>query len=288
MPLGEVRTRDGRRFVNDDPRRILAHFAANRLDLPVDYEHQNDRPEANSSGPVPAAGWIKELAVRKDGIWGRVEWTDRARQMIAAREYRFLSPSLMVEKDSLRVVALKGAGLVHRPALHMTALASQETDMPDPMPLLARLAQLLKLGEDASEDDILAALEKRLGDTPDPRDYVPMKAWEETAGWYNTQLAAVREDRIAEKVGRAVSEGFILPAARDWALNLCRADEASFDDFLAKTLPAWAHLKRQALPGGAPPEGYARRSGAQRGDHRPEVLLLSEQLGIPPERLAED
>jgi len=45
--------------------------------------------------------------------------------MIGAREYRFLSPSLCVEKGTGRVVKPKGAGLVHNPALHITALASE-------------------------------------------------------------------------------------------------------------------------------------------------------------------
>lgn len=286
VPLGAVKTRDGRQFLNDDPQRVLAAFQAGNIDLVVDFEHQADRPEATRSGPVPAAGWIKELAARKDGIWGRVEWTAKAREMIAAREYRFLSPSMMVEKDSGRVVKLKGAGLVHRPALHMTALASQEIDMPD-MPdapgLASRLAQMLKLDQDASEDDILAALEKRLGETPDPRDYVPMKAWEEAATWYNTELAAVRDERLSDKVEKAIAQGYILPAAKDWALSLCRADEASFDRFLENTLPAWGHLSKQVVPGGAPPAPGA----PGKGEHSPEVLLLSEQLGIAPERLAE-
>ncbi|KHQ53002.1 phage protease [Mameliella alba] len=286
VPLGEVKARDGRRFVNDDPARVLALFDAAKIDLVIDYEHQADRPEATRSGPVPAAGWIKELAARDTGIWGRVEWTDRARQMIAAREYRFLSPSLLAEKGTGRVVGLKGAGLVHRPALHMTALASQETDMPD-MPdatgFMARLAQLLKLENGASEDDILAALEKRLGGDPDPREFVPVKAWEEAATWYNTELAAMRDERLAAKVEQAIAGGYILPAAKDWALSLCRADEASFDSFIQSTQPPWGHLSKRVVPGGPPPAP----NGARPGEHSAEVLLLSEQLGIAPERLAE-
>ncbi|WP_323772055.1 phage protease [Antarctobacter sp.] len=223
VPAGPVETRDGRRFLNDAPAQVLASFLAGKIDLPVDYEHQNDRPEAKLSGPVPAAGWIKELAARADGIWARVEWTARAREMIAAREYRFLSPSMLVDKKTKRVVALKGAGLVHRPALHMTALAAQETDMldtPDAPSFMARLEQLLKLDDTATEDDILAALADRLGDSPDPRDYVPVMAWQEAATWYNSELATMREDRLSDKVQKAISDGSILPAAKEWALSL--------------------------------------------------------------------
>ena len=78
LPLGQVSSRDGRAFINDDPDSVIAKFRERAVDLPVDYEHQNDRPEARLNGPVPAAGWIKELQTRPDGIWGRVEWTPKA------------------------------------------------------------------------------------------------------------------------------------------------------------------------------------------------------------------
>jgi hypothetical protein len=43
-------------------------------------------------GTAKAAGWIKELQVRDDGIFGRVEWTEAAAAAIKAGEYRYLSP----------------------------------------------------------------------------------------------------------------------------------------------------------------------------------------------------
>ena len=33
---------------------LFAHYVLG-IDLPLDYEHQNDRPEGKLSGPVPAA-----------------------------------------------------------------------------------------------------------------------------------------------------------------------------------------------------------------------------------------
>lgn len=90
LPTGFMKGRDGRSYDLADPGGLILAFQANGIDLPVDFEHQNDKPEARLKGPVPAAGWIKELQIREGGIWGRVEWTASAAEMIGAREYRYL------------------------------------------------------------------------------------------------------------------------------------------------------------------------------------------------------
>ena len=46
----------------------------------------------------------------------------------AAREYRYISPSFYLHKKTERVVAIKGAGLVHVPALNLVALARPGDD----------------------------------------------------------------------------------------------------------------------------------------------------------------
>ena len=79
--------------------------------------------------------------------------------MIAAREYRFLSPEFVFDKESGEVIAVVGAGLVNRPAFTMTALSrKQETS---PMPLKA-IAQALGLDEASDETAILAEINKRV------------------------------------------------------------------------------------------------------------------------------
>ncbi|MBV2360993.1 phage protease [Thalassococcus sp. CAU 1522] len=286
VPAGKVTARDGRRFVNDKPEAVLATFRAGGIELPVDYEHQNEKPEAKLSGPVPAAGSIKELAVRADGIWGRVDWTDRARALIRAREYRFLSPSMMVEKDTGRLVKIKGAGLVHNPALHITALASEENRM-DPTEFMAQLADLLDIEGDADETAILSAFKSRLEATkdakPNPRDYVPMKAYQEAMAKTRTTVQAASENSARAKVDAALRDGHITPAAKSWALELCIADEASFDEFLAASPAPFRHLTdrtRFAHARGVPSD----KDQAKADD--PAVALLCEQLGLSPERFA--
>jgi phage I-like protein len=63
-------------------------------EVPIDYEHAIELA-AGSGDAVPAAGWIKGIDDGPDPegiLWGTVQWTPRAAGMIAAGEYKYVSP----------------------------------------------------------------------------------------------------------------------------------------------------------------------------------------------------
>ncbi len=162
LPRGPIlNARDGRSWTYD-PQTVVAAFAANNGPLPIDYEHGQDILSTRGQS-APAAGWVVEMDNRVDGLWGKVEWTVKAAQMIADREYRFLSPSIRHDKFS-EITRLAGAGLVNRPALEMTALSrEQETSQQEKAMSLKAIAKALGLKDDADETAILAELTKRDG-----------------------------------------------------------------------------------------------------------------------------
>lgn len=163
MPPGQMNARDGRRFLLRDPEAVVRASLAIAKEFVIDYEHQTDLSPKNGQ-PAPAAGWIKELAVRADGIWGRVEWTAKAAGMIRAREYRFLSPTFNHTPDaSHEVKVILRAALTNNPALELTALATNQNGDPVMEKFLLALANALGLGEDATQDQVLAALTEKLG-----------------------------------------------------------------------------------------------------------------------------
>ena len=288
LPLGEVRGRDGRAWRLDDPDALIAAFAANGADLPLDYDHQGERP---ATGPVPAAGWIKELARHASGIWGRVEWTARAAAMIAAKEYRYLSPTFLYRTDDGRIVRLTSAGLVHKPNLHLTALAAQEDPMTAPTPdtpkpmdpaaFATRLAAMLGLPPGADMDTLMAALEKALA-APDPSKFVPASQVADMLRQQNVALATQREREAEGKVADALKRGYITPALRGWATALCARDPEAFDAFMASATPAYAGLSQSVFAGraGTPPAAI-RGIGAE----TPEAMAICRQLGLAPEAL---
>lgn len=227
LPLGEVAARDGRRWLLDDPDAVIAAFSDGGIDLPVDYQHQNDTPPPQG-GPVPAAGWIKELAFRTDGIWGRVEWTARAAEMIAAKEYRFVSPVILFDPKSTAILRLKGAALVHNPALSLTALASEQPA------------------------------------EPDPRQFVPIETVQALLAEHRAATAELARRGVAERVERAEAAGIISPAMRSWAEALCARDPLSFDEFCAAAGPVFGKLLQRTHTSATPPGSTA--TAAERND----------------------
>jgi phage I-like protein len=289
FPAGEMTGRDGRRFNLADPSAVMRAFQADAVDLPVDYEHQADSKPDQRSGPVPAAGWIKELKATASGLWGRVEWTDEARGLIARKAYRYLSPSFYHTKSGRIITRLKGAGLVHRPNLQLHALAQQENTMDETQTLLDKLIDALGLPEDTTEDELIALIESIRGKAeeataarmPDPARFVPIEAVHELMASRQADRSERAKDRAEAKVRDALARGFITPAMKGWATALCTQNEASFDSFVAKSAPAYSHLMKQAVPDGLPPSspGEIAQSDA--------AAAVCAQLGLKPGALSE-
>jgi phage I-like protein len=296
LPPGRIVGRDSRTFDLVDPSGLVLSFQSGGIDLPVDYEHQNDKPEAKLKGPVPAAGWIKELRSDETGIWGRVEWTATARELIERKEYRYLSPVILHNKAG-QIMRLKGAGLVHNPNLFLTALASQEdpmkptlpaktdkpgaADLADPAAFTAAIAELIGLPPETPPNELLAKLKARMTAEPDPAKFMPMEAVQSMLAARGIERTALAESQVAAKVDRAVREGYVTPAMRGWAVALCRSDEAAFDNFLETAGPAWGYLLKETHTKGTPP-GVSTSPVPQSDVER----AIYEQLGLKPGTLA--
>jgi phage I-like protein len=267
LPAGGIRARDGRRFRLSDAASVIKASLRGH-DLVIDYEHQSeDAGRRGADGVVPAAGWITDLVERANGLWGRVVWTARARAMIAAREYRYLSPTFFHDKDGT-VLRIKGAGLVHDPALELTALARQEASMSD----LSRIAAALDLEPDAGVDTILTALARQ---EPDPAKYVPLDAVKDLLRERAERAATLSAREAEARVDRAVESGYVTPGMRDWALSLCRKDPASFDQFLAGAVPI----------AGSTNVDWTRPPGGRTAPAGEEATAICAQLGLTPDQL---
>ena len=70
---------------------------------------------------APAGGWIKELVLKSDGIFAKVEWTKKARNYLKNREYRYLSPVVLVRKKDHKASQLHSVALTNIPSLFRTS-----------------------------------------------------------------------------------------------------------------------------------------------------------------------
>lgn len=150
---GKVQTQDKRGpYDVTDAEAIIAASFADQPKLQIDENHAEDL-KSGLGEPSPARGWITEMQARADGIWGKVEWTRSGRMLVRDKAYRAMSPVILHDKAK-KVVAILRASLVNRPNLKGLVSLNQEQSEMD----LAKLAAALGLGDDASEDACVAAI----------------------------------------------------------------------------------------------------------------------------------
>lgn len=164
IPAGTFSLRDGRGpFDAGDKTELQAIIDrsvsyAGATELMIDYDHQvMFGAIPGVGGTAIAAGWIKALEARDDGVWGQVEWTEAAGAKIRALEYRYISP-LFTSSKTGRVGKILNAALVNMPAMDLSAIAAASKFSNQEEDQMKSVAKALGLADSASEDAILAAL----------------------------------------------------------------------------------------------------------------------------------
>jgi phage I-like protein len=323
LPAGRFNTRDGRGpFVLENPDAVVAATLALRMEagLPIDYDHATDFG-APHGAPAPAAGWIRELAVRDGAIWGRVEWTVAGAAQVAGREYRYVSPVFEFSKDDNRVTRILRAALTNNPALYGTAIASrmnprtaeaekdgkgasmasQGKQAMTAEELRAALATHLGLADDASCEEILAAVSAQVAAHDDANGadgddraggdeeqaaarliaagrVVSSADYAALVGEVNALKAGHSRERAERAVEEAIRGGKLLPAHREWAIAYCARDERGFGEFVARQ-PAILRGADERVSGN-PPRGARALEDAE--------LAICAALGIRPDDYAQN
>ena len=164
FPAGAFRSLDGRpdyapAWILDETavRGIIADIEARASPVVIDYEHQLMIAK-KKGGPAPASGWFKRLEWRPGvGLFATdVEWTARAKSMIEAGEYRFISPVFNTDKRG-RITKLFHAALTNDPAIDGMDPVMAHYNQEEPM-IPKEILQALGLAEDAGDDAVLQAV----------------------------------------------------------------------------------------------------------------------------------
>lgn len=285
IPAGEFRSADGSGRPKDAPAwrldavqaaALIARDAARASRRVVDYEHQTLLAGQNGQ-PAPAAGWIAGLEWREGegaaaGLFASVDWTERAAAMIAAGEYRYLSPVFAYDASGL-VLDLGPAALTNNPGLDgltdLAALSARFLDIETETPPMKELLKALGLAETATEADGLAAVaalkaQASDGDTrvatltaevatlkaaqPDPAKYVPVDAVAALTAEVAALKAAQAKSELDDLVEIGLADGRLNAALEPWARTLT---PVALKAFLDKA-PAIAALKGTQTGGKKP------------------------------------
>lgn len=273
LPLGLVHSTKGDFLVDDESfRSIRCKFTDRQLQIPIDYEHQTLKDMQ-----APAAGWIKDIVLKSDGIYGAVDWTERATEYLKNREYRYLSPVILTQGKERRVVALHSAALTNTSAIDaMTPIAcsdkfdggedgadwdgaDQEGAENNGKDTFEALAALLQLDPSATMEDIYKAVAALL----EGQEALKLKA-----NACQFEVVRMKADGVVEEALRA---GKVLPFQRDLAFQSAINDMDSF------TL--WLKSAPQVVP-----YGEVCRGGLDQAKHH--RARAHELMGLSAEDVA--
>ena len=290
FPAGAFKARDGRPtdvasghwFIDAAVAASVIAKATTRInDTVIDYEHQTLNSAMNGE-PAPAAGWFAGTALEWREGFGLfatpVAWTEKAKDFIQTKEYRYLSPVFSYSTTTGEVLDLLHVALTNFPALDgmndLPALAAARFDLAKPAAPSTEenhrvkkeaLIALLNLPSDASEEDIQSALTGLKADAgkvqeltealaaakaqaPDPEKFVPVAVVESM----KQDIAALKSFQVNGEVDALVKAGLedgrVLPVQEAWARELGTKDVAALKGYLDKT-PAIAALKGQQTNG---------------------------------------
>src|SRR3990170_1727864 len=240
---------------------IIEDFKRQGVQLPVDYHHQTTKAEDGLDIKAEAAGWITDLVyVAGKGLYGFVEWTDEARELIESKKFKYISPVVYFEKATGKLSGLHSVALTNRPRTRelpeLLAQAAHRKDAKkESQEETAHMAELKIKAEsyDAMAGRI-AALEKAAADNQEKE----------------------KQRTAAELVEEQIEAGRLLPDAKDAvaaAKDLANKDPEGFKKIFA------------AMPVVAPP-GRVMTEGTFGASGRPSdrtSLIAAELRGYDSE-----
>jgi len=321
LPLGKVELRDTRAPVvvnQEDLQAIIAKYREGGVDLVVDYEHQSLVGER-----APAAGWIKDMEARPQGLYARVEWNQAALKFIMAKEYRYYSPVMRLSPER-HPTELMHVGLTNVPAIKGLApllaakyggdggepeiirLSSQVSPAPnkhEEAAMLKRLIEKLGLKPEATEEEVLAlvasraqevvALKAQAAALPQIAEVLALKADASASEIIGTikglkdnqdRLATVETELTALKQAQAQGEA---EAAVDAAIAAKKITPAMREIKLKQAMRDLAEFKAEMAV--APVVGPAEPLKVKTADGKGEISLTPDELtvckamGVTPE-----
>ena len=309
LPLGHVVSSKGEFDVDEGSFQAMkAQIAQRGVDLVVDYEHQTLK-----GVEAPAAGWVKELKLEGGSIVAVVEWTPRGAEYLKNKEYRYLSPVVNVRKTDGKAIGLHSLALTNTPAIeNMTPIVNSDNFEGGQTYMdMQKLAALLGLGPDATEEQITEALQAMAAENKSlkegqqtgeatvankavcellglkagaPAEDVTAKIMELKSGTIDgvnvlEELRTLKQQTAQrdadEAVTMALKAGKITPAQKDWARSYALADPKGFGAFVEKA--------PQVVPMGeiAPEDAKVLKSSMS--DEA--TTLVCKQLGVSQEDL---
>ncbi len=272
VPKGRFEHESGLQVIDDETLKRIAVAARESMEeIPVDYEHVSMKyGEFGKSGkPVKSAeavlaGFLypDSFSIERIGLYGDIEFTDEAAELIRAKTFRFLSPVFiydprLTKNGELHIESLISLGLTDKPNIaKMPELLNQIHKEERMKELLEKLKTELSIPVETEDSAVLEhaieafqamsndlkKLKEAFGIDPEASvedaTLVAVNSFAPTAEEWNAmkeEIAALKQKEVSSKVHNAVANGKILPIQREWAMNYAAGDPQGFEKFLTNS-----------------------------------------------------
>lgn len=198
---------------------MIANFDKGGIDIVCDYEHQTLYGDT-----APASGWIKQtpisLKAETGTLQAQIEWTEKAKAHIEAKEYRYLSP--VFAPNTISQADASNIGWT----LHSVALTNK--------PFLEELGEvrLNKLTQIHHQKENETMTEAELQVLKDENERL-----KEQNKTLETDAQKHQEAQAEAKVDAAIAAKKLHPDQKESALKMCKTDPAGFDQFIGAAKP---------------------------------------------------
>lgn len=123
-------TSDGKIVTQKIDETALDTLASQQEEVLVDRDHESMKSVLERD--TRAYGWASDFVAVKNagdysGLYGIIKWSDKGKDLIKDRSYRFLSPAFELDKDG-RPVKLISIGLTNRPNFKMAPIINAVPD----------------------------------------------------------------------------------------------------------------------------------------------------------------
>jgi phage I-like protein len=185
-------------ITENDIDEFILHFneKVRGVDIAIDLEH-GETPHKGAS-----AGWIKSLAKSGNSLLAEIEWTDLGKEKLKAKEYKYFSPEFKFsyedhETGKKYTNVLMGGGLTNRPFIKnmqpvllsediqreeyqkdTSFIYTQNIEKERNEGMNKKLLGILKLDENATEDQVNAAINQVVEDNTNLTKEVETKTTE--------------------------------------------------------------------------------------------------------------
>ncbi len=190
----------------DDLNQMKKNFDDAKVDGVIDLDHVTVL-----KGTGEAYGWIKELEVRGEELFAKVEWLEHGKTLIKEKKYKYISPVLQpntIEQSS-------GANIGW--TIHSAALTNR--------PFLEELGELV-----VNNNQIQTQGEN--GMTPEEKE--KMDKLEKQVETLTAEKETVQVEKVTAQVDAAIAANKVAPEQKDSLITLGKANPEALTDLLAK------------------------------------------------------